>query len=413
VSAALAELPDPEAAIKRALRPSAAHRWLECAAAPAREAFLPEEGDKRYADYGTVGHQVAASAWLQARAPADYLGQLVDADSGPVRVDRDMVEAIDAYHAYVRDIVGADAARVDIERPVDLSAWLPNHGTADLVAVTLDTLHVFDLKLGRGVKVYACANPQLMAYGLGVYSDLETLGLVEDSVRVVLHIAQPRVGHFDAWETTPAALLAFGEDLRQAAARALAPEPPATAGRHCKFCKARAHCATLAAYTAEAVGLEFDDVSRAPVAAPPREPPHPDTDPAQLARMLAAVDVVRDWANAVEAAALTAALAGVALPGWKVVAGRSTRKWLDPEEVIAQARKRRLPIDDFYPRDLASPAQLEKALGREKFSKLGFPALLDKTEGRPTLAAANDKRPALAISAVADKFDDVTHDPLS
>ena len=399
---------------QRMLRPSGAHRWLKCAASPSREAVLPDPPSKD-ASYGTAAHAIAERCLVGKSRAEAFLGDLVDTDTGPVRVDMEMVEGVQRYLDYISTLTG-EPHQLEAERKVALAPWLPNDGTTDCVVLTIDALHIVDLKFGRGVKVYPERNPQLMTYALGIYADLEDLGLVDPSLRVVLHIAQPRLDHFDQWDTSAEELFAFGTTLQTAARVALEPDPPAVPGKHCKFCRARSGCAELARYTADQVGLQFDDLTQAPVATPAPPAPVADLPADRLVSMLSVVDVVRDWANAVEAAALSAALSGVELPGYKVVAGRTTRAWADGDSVIAHAKKKRLSIDEFYPRDLASPAQLEKSLGKEKFSKLGFPLLLDRKEGKPTLAPAGDKRPALTVQPVAEKFDDLTTtevDPLS
>jgi Protein of unknown function (DUF2800) len=133
---------------------------------------------------------------------------------------------------------------------------------------------------------------------------------------------------------------ARGDRLRSGVALALAPNAPRRAGKHCKFCQAKADCSALARFTADALGAQFDDLTQTPVPGPV-DKATPDTAPDELVAKLAMVETVRDWANAIEKAALAAALAGVELPGFKLVHGRTNRAWADRDAAEQLARKKR------------------------------------------------------------------------
>lgn len=383
------------------LRPSSAHRWMACAAAPARELGIPE-APSAYRDEGVAAHQVAAARLLEGKAPTEYVGRVLnveDAGEAPRtwRVDLEMAHEVQKYLDYLG---GMRCAWREVEYRIPMTGILPVKGTADLALIEAGTkrLHIMDLKYGRGVKVYPAYNEQLMLYALGVLQELESLYEIDE---VVLHIVQPRIDHYDAWTTTPAELQGFRNDVQAAVLRAQAPDAPATPGAHCKFCRFKAQCRELAEYNLHAISREFGD---------PLDAPLPVADGLtldELGRLLESAGEIRDWLSALEARAHAEIENGGAIPGWKLVAGQGRRKWTaTDEDVIALAKRKRLAIDQFMPRELASPAGLEKTLGKAKFVKLGFPLLLDKSEGKPVLAREDDRRQALTFTPVAEQFGD-------
>lgn len=93
--------------------------------------------------------------------------------------------------------------------------------------------------------------------------------------------------------------------------------------------------------------------------------------------------------------------AGDTFPGWKLVEGRANRAWID--DASAANELERMLGDGAFTRKLISPAQAEKALGKER--KKAVEALVFKPQGKASLAPASDPRPSIAASV--DDFDDV------
>lgn len=381
--------------IRKALRPSGAARWMTCAASAAREAPYPNTSSE-YAQEGTAAHAVAAAALVSTGDAGELIGQHLEG----VLVDRDMATHVQRYVDYVAEFrgLGWDA----VEERLSFSGVLPVSGTVDFAAVVdaTRTLHIVDLKFGRGVKVYAYQNEQLMLYALGVLNDYRAFIDVDT---VELHIAQPRLDHFDRWQIPLDDLRQFQTEVQAAVFRAQEPDAPADPGRHCKFCKAQGNCRELAEWNMRKVSAEFEDLTTKPV------PPFVgDLTPEEVSALLTHAPAIRSFLDAVATRAAADIREGREVPGWKLVTGRSSRKWLDGEAVAAHAKAKRIPIDVYLPRELASVAQLEKALTPKEFNKKGFATLMEKGEGAPTLAPADDKRPALTFAAAASDFDDLT-----
>jgi len=83
-----------------------------------------------------------------------------------------------------------------------------------------------------------------------------------------------------------------------------------------------------------------------------------------------------------------------AVPGFKLVRGRSLRRWTDEHEVV-QRLTAFIDEDQLYDSKLKSPAQVEKLLKTQKVKVPDFEALVCSPEGRLTLASEDDKRPAV------------------
>lgn len=365
------------------IQPSNLYKVLACPASAGREAALPDERST-YAAEGTVAHQVAA-AILAGADPHALRNITLDG----FIVDDEMLDAVGVYVAYVRTLAADLGVQPLVEQRVRIG-FLPHDGTTDCVLFDGKQLHVLDYKHGKGVAVGAERNPQLMAYAQAFIDEWEPL--IDDlgALEVHLHIVQPRAGRPPSvWRTDWAELMRWESTVSLAVAEAVSVAPRYKAGEHCRFCRAKTQCETF-------IGIGRTVSSR--------EAPPPDVDPALLAEELARVPAVRLWLSTIEQLGFDLLSRGVSVPGWKLVSGRATRRWADPDKVIEQAKRKRLPIDSWMPRELVSVAGLEKELGKKKFVDLGFAGLAEKGEGRPTVAPADNPRTALSLSTGPDDF---------
>ncbi len=355
------------------LSASGAHRWMACPGSIAAEAGLPDRPSAHAAE-GTAAHSVAEACIRQGKSPFDLVGVTVE-----------MAEAVQRYLDYIRDLPGV----VEVEQRVKFDRWIPKgFGTVDAVSVHDGVIRVVDLKYGKGVRVDAERNQQLMLYALGAYDER---CLLDDIREAVLVIVQPRLDHISEWRLPIADLLAFGKEARSAAKRTFAHDAERVPGEsQCRFCKAKPTCPALLQLTHDVIAEDFDAL--------------PDTqalDDHQLGQVLTHKAMILDWLSSVEGHVTEQLLTGKTVPGWKLVEGRSLRKWSN--EQVAGTMLESLIGDKAWERELLSPAKAEKAVGK---AKAQLQDLIIKPVGKPTLAPESDKRQA--IQPTGDDFDNLT-----
>ena len=356
---------------------SNAHRWLMCPGSVAAEDGLPDTTSPAAAE-GTVAHELAE---LALRTGATALNSFAD---------HEMAEYVREYFEYVMLHQGDNTLM--IEERVDYSDWVPGgFGTADAIIIGDDKLHIVDLKYGMGVRVDAENNPQGMLYALGVWAQY---GWMTDAKEITISIVQPRLYSVSEWSIGVDDLLRWAEWAKQRAEATADPDAPRVPGEsQCKFCKAKASCAALRDYTEAALMVSFSNLDDIP-------PANTLTDD-QMSAALEARPLIEAWLSAIADHAKTRLADGETFDGWKLVEGRSVRRWID-EGVATEALVNMLGLDAYAPKKLLSPAQAEKALGKGRKAEIG--KLITKPMGAPTLAPASDNRPAINVSD-AD-FDD-------
>ena len=364
--------------------PSALYRTLNCPPSLVLgEQFQDEES--QYAAEGSAGHALAEHLikkhlHLRTKRPvSDYYSD-------------DLMEAVEDYVAFVIEKI-EDAKRecqtpmFSVEQRVDISEYSPDcFGTADMVIVTDKVAHVIDLKLGRGVEVSAEENPQLMAYGLGV---LEMVDILYDIETVRLTIFQPRINNFSTWDITPEALRIWGEEvLKPRSAMALTGAGEFQAGSWCRFCKARNQCRARAEEFLRLAKMEF------------RQPALLSDD--EIAEVLKVSDELSKWAADVYAFAQDqAVIHGKQWKGYKLVEGRSNRKYSSEEEVAQAAQA--AGYTDIYKQSLIGVTEMERLMGKKEFARI-LGKLVYKPQGKVTLVPDTDKREAINTSTAAADF---------
>lgn len=280
-------------------------------------------------------------------------------------------------------------AELLIEARLKLDEYIPGgFGSSDAVLIYGDTIQVFDLKYGKGVKVEAENNAQMLCYALGAYLGP---GELYDLETVRMTIIQPRLYHESSWSVTARHLMSWAEyKLKPAALLAWDGRGEQTPGEHCKFCKVAAQCKALADHTLA-------------VTKDPAEPGLMSL--ADIAAVLPHFATIKAWMTTVEEYVLSRALDGETVPGYKLVEGRSLRKISD-----TQAAQERLNAAGILPESYLKPAELKTISDLEKvLTKKGFNAILGdlviKPEGKPTLVEESD--PRKPMNRAAKDFADI------
>lgn len=364
---------------------SAAERWIHCPPSARLTAGMQDE-ETSFAAEGTAAH--ALCEWKVRRALKMRAGKRPTSDYWT----DEMEECTDDYRDYIMDLVGQakqickDPVTM-IEQHLDFSCWVPDgYGTGDFLLVADGELNIVDFKYGRGVPVYADHNPQMMLYALGA---LELFDMLYDIQKVTMTIFQPRLSNISVWSIDADELYRWAEeDLKPKAEMASKGEGEYTPGSWCRFCKARNQCRARAESFLELARMEF-------------RPPALLSDE-EIAEVMQQAEELSRWASDVMAYATAAAIEdGRHFDGYKIVEGRSVRKFTDTAAVEKAARD--AGYTDIYNKSLITLTAFEKLMGKEVFQDVLGP-YVEKPKGKLTLVPVSDKRPEVTITNVEDEF---------
>lgn len=413
------------------LSPSAAHRWSACPGSVRLSAGI-ESKSSIFADEGSAAHQLAERCLTDGTDPVEWLGGHVDIRTGAVcgarpkgppeqpgcfEVTDEMVDAVQLYVDTVREHVGA-GDEVEYEAKLDLR-HIPGmeFGTGDCVIFSEQkrSLTIIDLKYGRGVPVDVKSNEQLRAYALGAAKRFHNRGV--ETITTI--IVQPRCPHPDGpvrSETIDIVdLIEFRVDLEAKAKATEANDAPLVPGDHCGFCPAKAICPALRARVRAVAELEFGPAvgsqgTTPGVTAPGDEvtetvrPAPGNLSPDEMARVLREADLIKGWLKAVEERANAMAREGSPPTGFKLVAGRATRRWRHEDDAIVTHLEMTCNMDDrdiYTEPKLKSPAQIEKVLGSKRKGEIAG-LIVSKASGT-LLVPVEDPRPPVKADA-EDEF---------
>lgn len=363
------------------LSASSAHRWLKCTPSPVLELQF-EEQSSAFADEGTAAHALAEYKLRR------YLGQECERPESEYE-NEEMERCTEEYLEYAAELITqAKTISKDtiilIEQKLDFSCYVPEgFGTGDLIVISDNVLEICDFKYGKGIEVSSENNPQMKLYALGA---LNLFGSLYDIKAVRMHIFQPRLENISISEISVDELTEWAEtELKEKAGLAIKGEGKFLPGEHCRFCKARHKCRARAESFLEMAKYDF-------------KPPHLLSDD-EVAELLEKAQLLSQWASDLWAYATEAAInEGKEWKGYKLVEGRTNRKYVDEQKVAELLIKS--GYSDIYKQSLLGISEMEKKLGKKKFSEL-LEGLIVKPEGKPTLVPENDKRPAISMNNTA------------
>lgn len=357
------------------LSASSANRWLHC---PPSVRLSEGYMDKAsvFAMEGTSAHELCeyklrSALGMEAENPTENLDFY----------NTEMEECAEGYATYILELV--EKAKeicsdpvVMVEQRVDFSRYVPEgFGTADCIIIADETLNIVDYKHGKGVEVSAENNPQMKLYALGA---LELFDCLYDISKVQMTIFQPRLSNVSVFVMDKADLLNWANDeLTAKAELAFEGKGELCCGEWCKFCKAKSNCKERARVNMEMAQYEFRKSSLL-------------TDE-EVVDTLSKVDELTSWASDVKNFALEQAVRGKQWPGWKMVEGRSNRKYTD-EGAVAQVVKN--AGYNPYDEKIMGITNMTKMLGKEKFNEL-LGDFVERPQGKPTLVTEDDKRPEM------------------
>ena len=370
------------------LSASSSHRWLSCAPSARLEQEF-EDRETEAAAEGTAAHalcehKLCRALKMQSRRPVSQY----DCE--------EMETCTDGYVQFVLETL-AEVKRhcsdpiVSIEQRLDFSCYVPEgFGTGDCVIIADHTLHIIDFKYGQGVLVEAENNPQIMLYALGALCAYDALYDVDE---VAMTIYQPRRENISTWTITVDALKAWAKEVLTPRARlAFEGKGDYRPGAWCVFCRAAVKCRARAE---EKLALAQYEFAQPPI-----------LSDSEIEDILGRLDDLTRWAEEIRAYAQDAAVNhGKQWHGYKVVEGRSIRKYTDEAAVIEAANA--AGYHDIFRKTLLPITEMEKFMGRQDFTKI-LGGLIAKPAGKPTLVPISDKRPP--IPSVQNDFHEIQED---
>lgn len=381
------------------LSASGSSRWLACPPSAQLELQFPRS-ESTYADEGTAAHElceVTARYRLGEIDKKAYTARLRKLKTGQY-YNTEMKECADDYGDFILETVNAakelcpDAfAEIEVT-DLDFSEWAPDgFGTGDCIIVSDDLLEIIDFKYGKGVRVEAVNNSQMMLYALGA---INRYGDLYDIKRIRMSIIQPRINREPSTsESDVNALLYWAENVVKPRA-ALAAEGKgeyAPGADTCKFCRAKEVCRARA----EKNLALFDDTPDALL-----------ITPSEAGEILERAEDIRAWLTDLENLVMKTLFEGVPVTGWKLVEGRSNRKFVDDLQVAEAMLAAGFEEAILYERNLITLTAMEKAFGKKAVAEI-LEDLIIKPAGKPTLAPAKDKRPEFTPDAlIIDAFDE-------
>ena len=346
---------------------STAKRVINCPGSVALCATMPAKGSSKYADEGTLLHNVIAEILTSDRPLLDYIGTTY---ADQVLTEELLTDKLLPALSALEEIDPNHTMQFAVETSVNFGQLMPKvFGSTDLIGRMGNKAIVLDWKFGNGLIVEAAENEQLMFYAAAAMRTEATLWAFKDVTEIECIIVQPP--SIKRWTTTPDRVKAFERELTNAVRESAKPEATLKSGDHCRWCSAKPVCPQMTGAVERALKVKVSSL-----------------DAPAISAALKDADLLEGWITDLRALAFKIIESGGTVPDYKLVAKRAIRKWVDESKAADW-----LDGNGIIPftEDILSPAQAEKAL---KEKKVALPSeLIVAVSSGNTLAARSDPRP--------------------
>jgi hypothetical protein len=351
---------------------STAKRVMNCPGSVALCAKMPPQPSSKYANEGTLLHNIIAEVLEHDKKPTEFLGTAYE----DITFTKDLLE--DKLYPALDSLNMVDPnceMDIAVETRVGFGDFLPDvYGSTDLLGRIGQRAIVLDWKFGDGVAVEAEENPQLMFYAAAAMRTPEVQWVFEGATEIECIIVQPP--ELKRWVTTPERIKKFEQELKMAVKLAQSKDAPLKVGDHCRWCVAKPTCPLMTGAVDRAVHAQLDVLNVE-----------------QISGYLRQADMLEQWITDLRALAHRILEAGKPLPGYKLVAKRATRQWVDDDVALVAMLNEGIPEDELLTSKVISPAQAEKVL-KKHGKQLPADQVVAVSTGS-TLAPESDPRPAV------------------
>jgi hypothetical protein len=351
---------------------STAKRVMACPGSVKLVQQMPPKPSSKYADEGTLLHNVIAEILTTDRTPESYLGTVYEG----ITLDQDLIDAklrpaLDALN----EIDPNKEMEYAVEQVVGFDTALPGvFGSADLIGRLGNRAIVLDWKFGSGVAVDVEENAQAMFYAAAAMRTPATMWAFQGVTEIECIIVQPP--SVKRWVTYPSRIASFERELVLAVRGAMLSDAPLASGDHCRWCAAKPICPVMTGAVDRALKNKLHAI-----------------DAAQIGVYLKQAELLEAWISGVNELAYQMLDEGLSVPGYKLVPKRSTRKWIDAQVALSALERLGLTTEELVETTFISPAKAEKLLKKQK---LPLPAdLVVSISTGNTLATEDDPRPAV------------------
>jgi hypothetical protein len=349
---------------------STAKRVINCPASVKLVQQMPPKPSSEHADRGTLLHNVIAELLEFDKKPeqcigAQYKTQILTQEL----IDEKIIPALEALNEIDPD----KTMEYMVETRVGFGDYLPNvFGSTDLLGRRGRRAIVLDWKFGDGVLVDVEDNAQLLFYAAAAMRTPACQWVFEGVEEIECVIVQPPA--IRRWVTTPERVKQFEVELAKAVRESSSPEASMQTGDHCRWCAAKPICPQMNGEVDRALKMQLANL--------PAE---------QIAMQLQQADMLEDYIKDLRALAFQMLENNRGVPGYKLVAKRGTRQWVN--ETTAKDFLLKSLVEPYKELEVISPAQAEKLLKKIKVELP--PELVVSVSSGSTLAPESDPRPAV------------------
>jgi hypothetical protein len=378
------------------LSANSSHRWLHCTPSVRLEEKLPES-TSGYAVEGSLAHEIAElklrKYCIEPMGARTFNARNKKFKKNPL-FQEEMMKHTDTYLDYIAAVLHGFSSPpyVACEKKVDYGGFAQEgFGTCDCIIIGGNILHIIDFKYGKGVPVSAKDNPQMKLYALGAYSEYSFLYPI-DTVKMT--IIQPRLDNCISDDSLGIEeLLVWGESIKPIAKMAFNGEGEYSLGEHCRFCRAKALCRARADHY---LSLEEFHKMRPPL-----------ISKEEVGEILRRTQELAVWVKSLEEFALSECLQGKEVTGWKLVAGRAVRQFINQDEAFKVLMDNGFEETMLYERKPLTLSETEKLVGKTKFKKL-LSSYIHTPPGKLTLVLSEDKREPFKKMPASEVFAEVS-----